>query len=118
IRDFHVTGVQTCALPIFDSRAGVEGRKADADPRHGAGSPVDAGRMPVCRSVPQEDAGVRPASADARAPSRPFRPLLALRSGGEYGCLSRCAPTLFWKCETFASIFPSMAGSSGARSLM
>src|SRR5690606_39398188 len=32
IRDFHVTGVQTCALPILDDVVAVERDDADAEP--------------------------------------------------------------------------------------
>src|SRR5690606_40600540 len=33
IRVFHVTGVQTCALPIFDLRAGLVALKVEGDER-------------------------------------------------------------------------------------
>src|SRR5690606_5469989 len=53
-RDFHVTGVQTCALPIFGhSHGGAAGPAAGA--HHFARQPADAhrpaGRVPVLRAV-------------------------------------------------------------------
>src|SRR5690606_41038460 len=60
IRDFHVTGVQTCALPISRRRTAGDGRNqctrsgARADSPPAAGSPSDRGRStphrPACRS--------------------------------------------------------------------
>src|SRR5690606_40386728 len=45
IRDFHVTGVQTCALPIWEkSERGKEGNIASRMPRGVIGIDVDATR--------------------------------------------------------------------------
>src|SRR5690606_41086962 len=65
IRDFHVTGVQTCALPIYpDRRAPVRRRRTRT-----AGS--DAGR-PAQRRGRRRESGPR-AAAGSRATWRPRR---------------------------------------------
>src|SRR5690606_40946931 len=52
IRDFHVTGVQTCALPILPFSALAGGWEAD-DPVH----PADIDRMFVSLAPPGFDPG-------------------------------------------------------------
>src|SRR5690606_41054564 len=55
IRDFHVTGVQTCALPISSTRAGslwLPARSTD-DTQTSTGSPETPYRLPMFhRAVP------------------------------------------------------------------
>src|SRR5690606_39315263 len=85
IRAFHVTGVQTCALPIFggqrrqlgdgvDDAVGVAGRRADDEggpvvDRLGGGGEVEIGRA-SCRARVAAAPGGGPAWQTPRANSR------------------------------------------------
>src|SRR5256885_4816151 len=52
IRDYKVTGVQTCALPI-SRREG--GRAAERNPRHGAVADQPAARLRLCAALSVRD---------------------------------------------------------------
>src|SRR5690606_39416648 len=68
IRDFHVTGVQTCALPISSA---ARGRPA---PRPTAPAPGRAGSAPTGpRPAPSAGTTTRPSAAAVRPPVRPPR---------------------------------------------
>src|SRR5690606_40588858 len=69
IRDFHVTGVQTCALPICLRGARQDlagGRRADP-PRHGARRPAQVPAPSLCGAAPRQAA---PAAEEGRMRTR------------------------------------------------
>src|SRR5207302_5541763 len=71
IRDFHVTGVQTCALPIFRSPArGPRGRADDADRarRGGAARPT----APMGRRVARRRSEERRVGKECRSRGSPY----------------------------------------------
>src|SRR5690606_39601458 len=75
IRDFHVTGVQTCALPIWaatagDSRASPVAQERRADRR----APRQAHRVPEGRSLRGGVGVAPPTHGSAGRPRRPRRP--------------------------------------------
>src|SRR5207249_9135646 len=99
IRDRNVTGVQTCALPIFASRAGIDG----------AAAPGPAGRTVVLvagGAQPQGDAARpldrAPPLPDLRRPRLPARSALGAAAAqiGRASCRERV---------TFRSHMPSSA---------
>src|SRR5690606_40521043 len=73
IRDFHVTGVQTCALPICVEAEGAHGPVAEGVLRAGAvhpeadGADVAAGVPPLGRRGRAASALVAPAGVDLAA---------------------------------------------------
>src|SRR5690606_4487247 len=81
IRDFHVTGVQTCALPISQQQHGLVRRDPAAHPEHDphVAPPTRPGRPP--------SAGAARPPADARTPRPPaeVRGVRAQASGASSG---------------------------------
>src|SRR5690606_40956006 len=63
IRDFHVTGVQTCALPIYDSAAAVRhavGPRTGVHPdEHRLVAPIERGDLDESRFLNGCDGGAR-----------------------------------------------------------
>src|SRR5690606_39877856 len=89
IRDFHVTGVQTCALPIFLRRNGRRplGRRARAAPDAGTGAPP-----------PRPAALATPVRAGDPAGARRLRSQPAIRSEERrvgQGCRPQWTPTKY-----------------------
>src|SRR6266511_5153274 len=63
IRDFHVTGVQTCALPIFGRGVRLGRRRSDVE---------DGGSPPGPRDLGPRLVGLMPAKASRNAKLRPL----------------------------------------------
>src|SRR5439155_16487280 len=117
IRDGHVTGVQTCALPIFQLsvlRPVQRPRQTHARIAGGDCSPVSLQPSPIQIPVPESR---KPAQA---GPHTHFRPRNILASGREYSNPRACR-ILFYKrlrriaiCHysSFATAFSSTSPSA------
>src|SRR2546426_5313707 len=88
IRDYKVTGVQTCALPI--SPAATSGRDASVACRHGSGRacatfPRRAAYSHATTPAPAATPSARVSRASAAAPPASSAALPDARRGGEIG---------------------------------
>src|SRR5256885_7817189 len=90
IRDYKVTGVQTCALPIYrrDVRGPDRGARGQAGHLRGAEAPLHGGPAPVDPAA--RPAAGRAARADPRTPAEPDYRSEERRVGKE--CRSRWSP--------------------------
>src|SRR5207302_3218536 len=92
IRDFHVTGVQTCALPI-SSEVGLLLEPLICGPSSSEGGP----QMSGSRSYPTSDASEKPESGEVVLSLKTVQKKIGRASCRERGCMSGGAERLMRK---------------------